>query len=400
MSILIAVGTGILVCFAVLDGKETTWGRGCLFRVLHRMLLTGLLLAGVLSGPLGAAEPFRIGVVAALTGPKAVYGLSHQRGATLAVAEINRDGGIAGRPVELVFRDDHGEPGEVGALAVGLIHQERVVALLGSVDSGCTHVLSMVSVKAHVPHITCVATDPSLTRAGTPWTFRTLADDERQAGRLVEWLVAQNLRRIGVIAAGSRYGRMGAKTVARLARGAGCEVQGPLFLDAAATDVASAVTTVLAGKPAAVVVWSLAPEGLTIVGQLAVQGFRGPVAGGDGLASPRFFAASDHGVEGTIVTCPYDIADDRPRNDTFVRQYRSAFGQDPDSFAAHAYDTVLLIADGLRRSDGTREGLRAALAAHPGFSGATGEIRFDATGNDIRPVLLARCQAGRLVIQR
>ncbi|HEY9069723.1 MAG TPA: ABC transporter substrate-binding protein, partial [Candidatus Ozemobacteraceae bacterium] len=135
----------------------------------------------------GEPEPLRIGVIGALTGPKAAYGLPHLNGARLAADEVNAAGGIAGHRIELLPADDRGEMGLVGELATRLIFTGRVLALLGSVDSGCTHVAAMIAVKMQVPHLTSVATDPTLTRAGSPWTFRTLADDDRQAAAVVAW---------------------------------------------------------------------------------------------------------------------------------------------------------------------------------------------------------------------
>lgn len=341
-------------------------------------------------------EPFRLGVLGALSGSRAPYGLSQARGAGLAAEVINRDGGIgpARRPLELIAADDHGEPGDVGALCVDLIHRQRVIGILGSVDSGCTHVAAMVAVKSQVPHLTCVATDPSLTRAGTPWTFRTLADDERQGAALVEWLRSRGVRTIVLLAADSRYGKMGAASVARRAAAAGLTVDGPIILPGNGP-LDLLVKKVQEKNPEAVVIWGLAGDGLRCVKALHGR-FTGVICGGDGLASPAFFRDGGREVEGVVLTCPYVDDDPNPLNREFRRLYRERFGEEPDSFAAHAYDTVRLIAAALARSDGTREGLRGALAVGDSFPGVTGEIRFDDTGNDTRSVLLARCLNGRL----
>ena len=376
-------------------------GRG-LALVIARIGVALVLAVASASIPAAAASPaspsLRLGVIGALTGPKAPYGISHLQGARLAADAINAGGGITDRPLELVEADDRGEQGEAGPLAVRLIDGDGVLALIGSVDSGITHVLSMIAVKRHVPHLTCVATDPSLTRAGSPWTFRTLADDERQAAALAGFLARrQGVRRLSLIAGSSRYGRMGARAFARRARGLGLLVDGPHLLSADEGAWPATVTAAAATRPEVIVLWMLSREGKDAATLLRQGGYDGLLAGADGLASPDFYASGLPAVEGTVITQPYDAEHPDPGNQRFRRAFRERFGRDPDSFAAHAFDTVQLLAAAMARSDLTRAGIRDALAALPPLTGVTGRLALDATGNDTRKVALARCQAGRLV---
>ncbi|HOT27640.1 MAG TPA: ABC transporter substrate-binding protein [Candidatus Ozemobacteraceae bacterium] len=349
-------------------------------------------------------SPWIVGILGALTGPKAIYGKPHLQGASLAAAEVNAAGGIDGTPLEIVAVDDGGEMGRVGDLMTRLIYDRNAVAVVGSVDSGCTHVAAMLAVKAHVPHLTCVATDPSLTRAGSPWTFRTLADDDRQAAALVEWLWGRGLRRISLLAGESRYGRMGARIFARRFREKGGEVTGPVFMAATETSASNAVRDADTGRAQAAVLWMLAPEGRLAAAALRRSGFAGIVAGGDGLASPAFYGSGDRAVDGVVVTCPYVAGAETPENTAFRRAYEAAYGEPADSFAAHAYDTVKLLASAAsaiaaadRREPATaREALRNILANISLFRGVTGDIAFDASGNDVRDVRLAVCRGGAL----
>ncbi|MBI3039643.1 ABC transporter substrate-binding protein [bacterium] len=337
-----------------------------------------------------------------MSGPKAIYGLSQLRGVELAASEINNSSFMKNNRIILIPMDDMGEPGRVGPLVTKLIYENKVIAMIGSVDSGCTHVISMMAVKSHTPHVTCVATDPSLTRAGNPWTFRTLADDERQASALVNYFVGEKRKKkIAIIAAQSRYGKMGAKTFSYLAIKAGAEVFGPNFLDPEVKyqnpELIPAVDKLLQMNPDVIVLWTLAKDALHIASYLSLKGFKGDVAGGDGLASPLFFASKAPSVNGTVITCPYDGSFPSKENDYFRAKFYENFQMEPDSFAAHAYDTLFLIAQGLSKSDGTRSGLRDAISGTDAFQGVTGKIRLDKSGNDLRPAFLTRCQDGVLI---
>ncbi len=368
--------------------------------------------------PLGAGDSpsLQIGVIGALTGPKAVYGLSHLQGALLAAEEINAGGGFRlpregfpksppaeaageGDPatVRIVSADDGGDMGAVGVIARDLVYRDKVRVLIGSTDSGCTHVLAMVAVKIHIPHLTCVATDPSITRAGSPWTFRTLADDSLQARALVGWLpVSTASQGVVLLAGNSRYGRMGAGVFARLARERGIPVSGPHFFSGNGDSNRATVFRAVGENPAAVILWMLAPEGLEAVRLLRASGYRGRIAGGDGLATPAFFGNNPQ-VEGVVVTNPYPAGGDEPGNAVFRDRFSRRFGTPPDSFAAHAYDTVRLVASAAQRGGTDPEDLRRAIGEVGVFPGVTGPIGLDSSGNDTRHVSLAVCRAGNLV---
>jgi branched-chain amino acid transport system substrate-binding protein len=361
------------------------------------ILLPAFLLAGQLAAET-AAITVPIGVIGALTGPKSPYGVSQLQGAQLAADEVNRENS-GGPHLAVVSRDDKGEMGLVGSLMTDLLFQEKVFAVIGSTDSGCTHVMSMVCVKMQVPHFTCVSTDPSITRAGSPWTFRTLADDERQGAALIQFLESRRKadQRIGILAAASRYGKMGAQTLVRIGRDRGMVVASPIWLASEGSDAAGVVSKVLTERPGIVIVWALAREGLLAVRELRKQGFNGLILGGDGLATPAFFASGVPEAEGVILTCPYLENRVAPENSTFRAAFRQRFGKNPDSFAAHAYDTVRLLYAGLKSSDGSRASLREQMWKVVPFVGATGVLDFDASGNDIRPVITAVCREQKLV---
>lgn len=370
-----------------------------------------IVLSSLCPAPVRGAEPaeparWSIGVIGALSGPKAIYGRPHLQGALLAASEINAAGGIAGTPVEIIAVDDQGEMGLVGDLVTKLIYERNILAVVGSVDSGCTHVVAMLAVKAHLPHLTCVATDPSLTRAGSPWTFRTLADDDRQAAAIVEWLWNRGIRTVSLLAGESRYGRMGARIFARRFRDKGGAVVGPVFMAATEESASQAVQQGKMSDIQAAVLWMLAPEGLLAAAELRRRGFTGIIAGGDGLASPAFYGSRNRAVEGVVVTCPYIAGSASPANTAFRKAYETEYGVPADSFAAHAYDTIRLIAsttaafgaDERRDPSAARTSLKNILSNIPPFHGATGEIAFDATGNDIRDVRLTECRDGKLML--
>ena len=106
------------------------------FRRLWPQAVAVTTLGLLMSSPALAVEPIKIGLVAALSGQSAKSGEALTRGLTIAIDEINADGGILGRPVELIRRDDESNPAKGMLAARELIQREKVTVLFGGLDIG------------------------------------------------------------------------------------------------------------------------------------------------------------------------------------------------------------------------------------------------------------------------
>ena len=154
------------------------------------VLMVAVLLGGV--GGALAAEPIKVGFVGIMTGPNALNGEYCAEGAKVAVAEINKAGGIkpageaSGRQIEFIIEDDGGNP-QVGINAINkLIHQHKVFAFLGPDYSSVTFPSMFVAQQAGVPQLTS-SLAPKITAQGNPWIFRTRPSDVVGAGVIVDY---------------------------------------------------------------------------------------------------------------------------------------------------------------------------------------------------------------------
>ena len=340
-------------------------------------------------------ELVKIAVMGPLSGPAKVYGQRQLQGARLAAEQINESGGLSYH-IEVVAADDEGQSGKVGELARDLIFEDGVSAFIGCVNSSCTHVLEMICVKTQKPQITCISTDPSITRAGTPWIFRCLADDIRQAESLANYLL-NNLKakRIALLTLNNRYGQMGARTLHRLLRNGG---QAPIMKETfqrGNSDRSELAKRVSRQKPDAIVVWSLYSEAAQVVSALRDEGVSCPLLGPDGVTTPAFLKLAGKAAEGMVVTYPFNPERPWPKTQKFLRDFKKRWSVEADSFAAHAYDAMMIMASALKRGGKEAFSLRDELAKTAAHDGVTGHITFDATGNDTRNVELAIVKDGR-----
>lgn len=378
----------------------------------HHLVLglaaAGAVTAGVLriEAPSPAGAPVAradavVAVVGPLTGRAAAYGTSQRDGAILAAEDLAALNPPAALRMRLVFADDEADQTKAGAIARDLAVRDGVAAFVGAINSDCTHQLEMVCVKLHVPQLTTASTDPSITDTGSPWIFRCLADDVLQAKAIAAHLFApeagRTARPVALISQNNRYGRMGIAEVARLARAAGAPIVLEEGFESGTTDFEALAGRVAAARPDGIVVWGFYREGAALVRALRAAGVSAQVLAGDGLVSPEFLRLAGDAAEGTLVTYPFD-PEGSERARILAGRFEARFGRPPDSFAAHGYDAVTCLAAAAARAGSwDRAAVRAELARTRKHPGVTGDLAFDATGNDVRPVHLARVVRGHFV---
>ncbi len=139
-------------------------------------------------------------------------------GVRLAAEEINKNGGVLGRQIQLVERDDEAK-NEVGAqVAQELINKEKVVATLGFINTGVALAAQRFYQEAEIPVINNVATGTVITNHFNPpdydnnYVFRTSAYDVLQAGMMADEAVAQGFKKIAILADSTNYGQLAART--------------------------------------------------------------------------------------------------------------------------------------------------------------------------------------------
>lgn len=326
----------------------------------------------------------------ALSGPlQQDYGVSTQRGAELAVKEVNANGGIDHRQLVLLPKDDGADKEKAIAIAAELVKDPRVVALAGPVNSGTTIASAPIyngqagSVKGALPQLATTATSPDVSRLGD-WTYRIASSDSANAVVLAS-TARQLTPRVAVMYTNDDYGRglAGAFRDA-LVKGGGEVAEYDPFSDSTA-DFSPYLRRMQMRGVQLVFVAGLDVAAAAIIQQARGLGLQARFIGGDGLVP---LVGKGPTYEGTLVGLLYHpAASDRAR--AFAQAYHQAYGADPDPFAAAAYDAVMLLAAAARANGPTREGIQRYLhtlgqnGGAPPFQGATGDIKFDAHGDPL-----------------
>lgn len=344
------------------------------------------------------ADEVRLGFIGCLSGPAKAYSQEMLNGALMAVEEINAAGGYHGKPVVLKIRDDKASMGINANQTVKLCFEDEVLGFIGSMSSDTTHVALRVALKCEVPEITCISTDPTITQIVVPWIFRCLADDWSQSRALARYVFKERgFRKVALLEHNNRYGRMGSMELKRVATRMGVPIKIALKYPSKQKDFKPLLKLIKEYGADAIVNWGLYPQAANIVKQMKEMGMDIPYFGADGLVAQAFIDQAGEAAEGVVVTYPYDYYRDDPLTKDFNRRYKEKHGYEPDSFAAHGYDTLMVLWQAVKRGGLNRTRIRDALAETKNFHGVTGTISFDHRGNDMRGVDFAVVKDGKFL---
>lgn len=325
----------------------------------------------------------RIGVAGSFSDP---IGLPMKQAAELAVEEINATGGVNGTRLELVLRDDYGDP-DSAVFVAGDLYHAGVSAVVGHLFSGMTLAAAPVYNGGDDPvvAISPSSSSPEISGAGT-YTFRVCPSDLAHGVALARWVHDHlHLDRGAVLYLNDEYGRGIRQTfVAEYTRRGGV-LQAVYPYLGERPDVDAYLDRIAKGEPPQfLVVAGNRSEAEEVLRQARKRGLTMPVLGGDGLEGIEQVGAL---AEGVYLSSPYFPSIPNASNRRFVEAYRRRYPDAgmPNQPAAGTYDAVYLLRDVITRVGGDRRAVRRALAGvgtlTPAFEGVTGTVAFDANGD-------------------
>jgi branched-chain amino acid transport system substrate-binding protein len=370
-------------------------------------------LLGLAAAPLASAcatarggESIRVGGLFALTGDDAALDRPTADGARLAAREINAAGGVLGRSLELIVRDTQTAMETTARAASRMVAEDRVVAVIGFANTDPVLAAAPAIHAAGLPFITPGATSPRIPAQAGPRVFLACFGDNAQAAAGAEFA----FRRFGKRAAllfndGVEYTRLlGGYFRTRWRELGGTFAFEDHYPDKT-TDVAAHVGRLAALKPRPDVFYvaAMAYDAGAIVKQYRAAGLTGPILGGDAYDAPEFVKEAGRAGDRVFFTTHalMEGAGVSPAVRAFAGAYRAAYGRAPESaFAALGYDTVRLLADAIRRGDGTgADAIQRALEATRSFDGVTGAISFSAASHvPSKPITVIEVRDGKFTL--
>ncbi|WP_369019214.1 ABC transporter substrate-binding protein [Thermatribacter velox] len=368
------------------------------------VFVTCFLFAFLLSALAYAQEPIKIGVVMGLTGPWASIDTPALNGVKLAAEEINKQGGVLGRPIELKVVDTKADEGETVAAVIRLIENEKVSALIGYCDTHWVNIAAPLAREYGVPFITPGATHPRIPERTGAWL--ACFGDNAQAAAIAEYAVEDLGLKRGAIWVDTAVDFSVAVCAyfADALKNYGGEVVYEDYFETSWTDFSGMVARLKEyqdrGEVDFVYVGAIPSNCGLIAKQIREGGVTIPILGEDGFDTPLLVETGGEYAEGVIFATHMSLEDPDPMIQEFKKNYEAMFGNPPENaFAALGYDAMKVLAKAIEIV-GTDDPAKIpeGLAQIKGFKGVSGVISYE-EGSQVpnKSVAVIEVQNGKFV---
>jgi branched-chain amino acid transport system substrate-binding protein len=356
--------------------------------------------------PALAAEPVRIGVTSILSGPMADRGQSEQYGVELALARVNGDGGLLGRPVEAFYGDNAADIPTGIAATKRLIEQQHVPVLLGALATPVTHAIMPIVQEAKVPLVIDISAGQDFVDAsgvgGNDWTFKTIPSDRDIAIGMMTWLKSHDIHSVAIAADDNEFNKTNAVSMAKAAEEAGIRVLASETVAKDTIDFDPMLTRFKALSPEAVLTIFSVSAG-PFFRAYEQSGWNVPVVGRlDLKAALDVLSASFVGSGGLAKAAGIAVftpLSDKPGVKEFVAGYRDKYGLMPTQRSFFAYESTLLVADAIRRAGSDKpEDIQKALKSSRMPSALGGTYAMDDHNHPHTPMQILGVRDGKVAV--
>jgi len=362
--------------------------------IYHRVVLAGLMV--VLTCLASSAEPLKIGMVASLTG--AAAGLYSVQGAQLAAEEVNKTGGVLGRPIELVIEDTQTtNPGVVLAFSK-LAGDKDIPAFIGPIFSTQIHAIAPDIQRLGKP-VMIGGTDPQLTHMGNPWLFRFRPNDIYSARVIADYGVnTLGKKKWAIVHSTDAFGTSGMKNLVEDLKGMGVE---PALVQGYTSNSQDFTPVVLAVKQSGA---DLMATYMTIPSDQAIFARQLRQLGVNiaWVGSPTTVATDALKLAGPALFGSYAVADfaadSSPAAKEFAAKYEATYKSMPEQGGAWPYDAVHVLALAINNAKSLEpQKIREAILSVKDYPGAEGTYNFDQNGDGLRGYNIVKNDNGKIV---
>ncbi len=348
-------------------------------------------------------DSVKLGVIAPVTRSYETYiGQSVLHGMQLAVDEANAAGGYKGKKFETVLKNDTGLWGATANEVVTLSNEDKVWAIIGTVDGANTHIAIRVALRTEIPIMNVADLDPTLVETKIPWIIRVIPDDRQMMYTIAYYVYKQlGLSSVAILRANNRYGRFGVtqfrKSSIKLGKPAPIEINYEPNFENVNPKFEVQMARLEEVKPDAVVLWADAAAAGALVRTIRERGMNFPIFACERIVNPEFLKAAGPAAEGVVATYPMNLESRDPKYLEFVKRYEERFHAKPDCYAVHSYDGTLMTIEAIRKAGLNRYRIMDALISMKHVDGVSGPIDLDDALSNRRPVTVATVKGGRFV---
>jgi len=345
---------------------------------------------GAEKGAAPTGEPIKIGAIFSVTGPGSPLGEPEKQAAEMIEEQVNAAGGVLGRPVEIIVRDDKSTTNDAVLACTDLIETDKVVAIVGPSNTPNTMAIKDKCQEAKMPLVSCAA-GRTITDPLASFVFSVPQTDQLAVGKIVEFLQAQKITKVASIVVATQYGEGGQKQLEAQLKPAGIELVASEQFGAEDTDMTAQLTKIKDLEPGAVVCWGTNPGPAHVAKGMKKLAMTMPLIQSHGVANAKFLELAGDAAEGVQLPAGrLIVVDQLPAEgeqkkvlDEFAKAFKDKYSKDADTFAGHAHDSLHIVLKAIEAAGKTdAEALRDAIEQTTGFVGTAGTFNYSATDHN------------------
>jgi branched-chain amino acid transport system substrate-binding protein len=337
-------------------------------------------------GPGG--DPIKIGADGSLTGATANFGTGMKRGIEICLKEFNDAGGYQGRKVEIPVLDDQVKPEIAVNNVTRFVQQDKVIAIIGPVNSGNALAFVPKTEEAQIPVIVPISTSVGVCYVGSdgkpaavfgaegvkprPYTFRSSMQDNFQVETILAYAKAKGFDAIGLMHDTSGYGKASKATADVLIPAGGFKILATETYNIGDTDMTSQLQKMQAAGVKQIINFGLGPEDANLLRSAQKIGYKVQFTGAWGFSDPVVPQLAGKDLAEGVVTVASFTTDQSPAAADFHKKMLAAYNEDPFPItAAQSYDATKMMLMALSKSGPDPKKLRDAIEGLDGFKGVT-----------------------------
>ncbi|NGZ84662.1 ABC transporter substrate-binding protein [Duganella aceris] len=326
-----------------------------------KLLVAGMALGFAASSQ--AADPIKIGVAGPFTGGSAPMGVSMRDGVKLAAAEINAKGGVLGRQIQLIERDDEAKNERGVQIAQELINKEKVAATVGYINTGVALASQRFYQEAKIPVMNNVATGSIITQqfAKEPenYIFRNSANDQIQSHMIIKEAVDnRKFKKVAILADSTNYGQLGREDLEKALAEKKMTAVAIEKYNIKDVDMTAQLLKAKQAGAEVVLTYGIGPELAQIANGMEKLGWKVPLIGSWTLSMANFIDNAGKNGNGTRMPQTFIQDGTTPKRKAFIDAYVKAYnppgGRMPSPVsAAQGYDSIYLLAAAIKQAGST-----------------------------------------------
>lgn len=360
--------------------------------VLFSVILLFSVVVGCSSETSTSEDVVKIGFLGAKTGNHAIFGLGTLNGMEMAVEEVNANGGVLGKKLELVVEDHGSKQEEMATITQKYVERDKVVAIVGDPTTGGTKTAAPIAQENEVVIMSAGSTGPGVVEIGE-YVFRDTLLDSVAAPATMDYVINEKgWKNVAVITSINNDYSVGLSGIFKQAI---VDKGGTVVIEEniqdGDTDFSAIVTKIKAKNPDVIVFSGYYTEGGLIMKEVRRQGMNDIVmVGGDGLQGEDFYKLGGDAVTGSISYAGFSPEQPTPTTEAFIKKFKEKYGAEPDLFSAQGYDAVMLIVDAMKKANSTDPvDFHKTLADTQNYEGVSGNISFQENREPLKsPVYL------------